>query len=103
MSAILLIAVPLLVAFLSILFKKISPYLLIVVGLFNLVMLFLLQDGIVIIGGFEQPLGINLLLNLYSRIALLLINALIVVIACLNIKEYGKFGSILLLAMAGLN
>jgi len=66
-------------------------------------MLFLLQDGIVIIGGFEQPLGINLLLNLYSRIALLLINALIVVIACLNIKEYGKFGSILLLAMAGLN
>ncbi len=103
MSAILLVAIPLLVAFLSILVKKYAPYLLIIVGLFNLVMLFLLQDGGVIIGGFDQPLGINLLLNLYSRIALILINALIVVIACLNIKDYGKYGSILLLAMAGLN
>jgi len=103
MSAILLVAVPLLVAFLSILTKKFAPYLLILVGLFNLVMLFLLQDGTVIIGGFDQPLGINLFLNLYSRIALLLINGLIVIIALLNIREYGKFGSILLLAMAGLN
>lgn len=103
MSAILLVAIPLLVAFLSIMAKKLSPYLLILVGLFNLVMLFLLADGVVIIGGFDQPLGINLLLNLYSRIALILINGLIVIIACLNLKEYGKFSSILLLAMAGLN
>lgn len=103
MSAILLVAVPLLAAFLSILFKKVAPYILIVVGLFNTILLFFLPAGFVIIGGFNQPLGINLLLDTYSRIALILVNVLILVIACLNLKPFGKFSSILLLAVAGLN
>ena len=42
MSAILLVAVPLLAAFLSIIVKKIAPYLLILVGLFNVIVLFFL-------------------------------------------------------------
>jgi len=103
MSAILLVAIPLLAAFISILAKKFAPYLLIVVGLFNFVILFLLPDGFVIIGGFEQPLGINLLLDTYSRIALLLINGLIVIITFLNLGKYDKYASIILLAMASLN
>ena len=103
MSAILLIAVPLLAAFLSILFKKVAPYLLMAVTLFNTVMLFILPEGFVIIGGFDQPLGINLLLDTYSRIALILVNVLILVISCLNLKDFNKFASILLLAVAGLN
>lgn len=103
MSAILLVAVPLLVAFLSILFKKISPYLLLGVTVFNIVLLLVLSDGFVIIGGFDQPLGINLLLDMYSRLGLLLINVLVFVIAFLNLKKYEKYSSILLLAIAGLN
>ncbi|MCK4552366.1 MAG: hypothetical protein KAU02_05550 [Tenericutes bacterium] len=103
MSPILLVAVPLLAAFLSILSKKLAPYLLLAVGVFNLVILFFIPLGFEIIGGFNQPLGINLLLDTYSKIALILINVLIIVIAFLNIGKYNKFSSILLLAMGGLN
>lgn len=103
MSAILLIAVPLLAAFLSIMMKKFAPYLLLGVGIFNVILLFLIPEGFVILGGFNQPLGINLLLDTYSKLALLLINALVVIIAFVNIKEYSKFSSILLISLAGLN
>jgi multicomponent Na+:H+ antiporter subunit D len=103
MSAILLIAVPLLAAFLSIMLKKYAPYLLLGVGLFNVVLLLFIPEGFVILGGFNQPLGINLLFDTYAKIALLLINALVVVISFVNLKAYGKFSSILLIALAGLN
>ena len=90
MSAIFLVAIPLLAAFVSIIFKKYAPYILLVVGLFNVVLLFFLPEGFVILGGFNQPLGINLLLDTYSKIALILINSLVVVIAYLNLKDYKK-------------
>lgn len=103
MSAILLIAIPLLAAFLSIMLKKYAPYILLGVGVFNVILLLFIPEGFVILGGFNQPLGINLLLDTYSKIALLLINALVVVISFVNIKDYSKFSSILLIALAGLN
>jgi len=108
MNAVLLIAIPLLAAFISIISKKIAPYLLLVVGLFNIVLLFFLENGLVFIGGFDVAmnsdlLGISLLLDTYARMALWLINGLILVIFCLNFKSYKAFSSILLLAMAGLN
>ncbi len=103
MSAVLLIAIPLLLAFLSVIFKKISPYLLILAGVANLVMVFFLEEGYHIIGGFDQPLGINLLVDGYSVLILVLINLLILVIGIINIKEYGKISVIMLIAMAGLN
>ncbi len=103
MSAILLIVIPLLAAFIAIIVKKLAPYLLILVGLFNVVLLFFLNDGFYIIGGFDQPLGINLLVDMYARLGLILVNALILVIAVLNFKAYEKFASVMLLAMAGLS
>ena len=103
MNAILLVAIPLLAAFLSIIVKKYAPYILLVVGLFNVIILFFIPEGFVILGGFNQPLGINLLFDTYSKIALILINVLVVVISFLNIKDYSKFSSILLVALAGLN
>jgi len=103
MSAVLLIAVPLLAAFLSILSKKIAPYLLLAAALFNIVILFFLPEGFVIIGGFVQPLGINLLFDPFAKIALFLVNGLVLVIAFLNLKAFAGFASILLVALAGLN
>ncbi|PKK91842.1 MAG: NADH-ubiquinone oxidoreductase, partial [Tenericutes bacterium HGW-Tenericutes-7] len=103
MSAVLLIAIPLLAAFISILFKKYSIYLLFAVTIFNIANVFLATEGIVIIGGFSPPLGISLLVDTYSKIALLLVNALVLVIAALNVKAYPKYGTILLLVVAGLN
>ncbi len=103
MSAVLLIAVPLLMAFLSIIVKKLSPYILLLVGLFNVVILFFIPDGFVILGGFDKPIGIVLLMNTFTRIALFLINALILVISWLNLKEYKSYSIILMIALAGLN
>jgi multicomponent Na+:H+ antiporter subunit D len=103
MSAVLLIAIPLLAAFISILLKKYSVYLLFLVTIFNIVAVLLATEGIVIIGGFNPPLGISLLLDTYSKMALLLVNALVLIIAALNLKAYPKYGTILLLAVAGLN
>ncbi|MCF7923994.1 MAG: NADH-ubiquinone oxidoreductase [Candidatus Izimaplasma sp.] len=108
MNVVFLIAIPLLAAFISILIKKYASYLLVAVGLFNIAVLIFSKNGIVFIGGFDTTisanlLGITLLLDTYTRIALWVVNVLILVIAVLNIKTYRDYGSILLLAMAGLN
>ncbi|MBU1093943.1 MAG: hypothetical protein KKH01_05730 [Firmicutes bacterium] len=103
MSAILLIAIPLLAAFLSILSKKIAPALLLLVGAANIVLLMFIPSEIVVIGGFDLPYGINLLMDSYARIALYLVNGLFFVVAILNVVEYKKLSSILLVALAALN
>lgn len=103
MSAVLLIAVPLLAAFISILSKKVAPFLLVLIALFNVVALFFIPEGFVNIGGFSQFISINLLYDNYSMIGLALVNGLFLLIALLNVKEYGKLSSVLLLALASLN
>jgi multicomponent Na+:H+ antiporter subunit D len=108
MNTILLIVIPLLAAFIALVAKKGAPYLLLGAGLFNIVLLFFLDTGFTFIGGFDQAmtsdlLGIALYLDTYAKIALWLVNTLIVVIALLNFKAYKQYGSVLLLSMAGLN
>ena len=103
MNAVLLIVVPLLVAFLSILSKKIAPYLLIAVALFNVASLYFIETGIVSIGGFEAPYGITLIVNTYSIAGLFIVNTLFFVVISLTISQYTKMASILLVALAGLN
>ena len=103
MSVILLIAVPLLAAFISIIFKKVGIYLLLAIGLFNIIVLFMAPMGVITIGGFVPPLGISLLYDTYSQFALVLINSLIIVIAAINCKNFKQYSGILLLAMASLN
>lgn len=108
MNSVLLIVIPLLAAFIGLVAKKVSPYLLLGVGLFNVILLVFLETGFTFIGGFDQTLstdllGIALYVDTYARIALWLVNSLVVVIALLNFKEYKHYGSVLLLSMAGLN
>ncbi|MDA3932700.1 MAG: proton-conducting transporter membrane subunit, partial [Tenericutes bacterium] len=108
MNPVFLIVIPLLAAFLSIFIKKSASYLLVAVGLFNIAVLIFAKNGIVFIGGYDTTmsanvLGITLLLDAYSRIALWVVNVLILVIAIINMKKYHAYSSILLLAMAGLN
>lgn len=103
MSAILLIAIPLLAAFLSILSKKVAPVLLLLVGAANIVLLMVIPSEIINIGGFALPFGINLFLDSYARIALYLVNGLFFIVTLLNVAEYKKLSSILLVALAALN
>lgn len=103
MSATLLIAVPLLAAFISILVKKISPYLLLVVSLFTIVAVTVLPLEDVIIGGFTAPIGISLIVNEFTIMALYAVNGLFFLTVAVNIAKFKKMSSILLVALAGLN
>ena len=73
MNSVCLIVIPLILAFISILFKKTQKWILVTGALANVVFLFLLEKGEVIIGGFKAPYGINLILDNYSMAGLVLI------------------------------
>lgn len=100
--AVLLVAIPLLVAFISILNKKLAFYLLAVVAAFNVVLPFFLEKGLVAIGGFG-PVGINLLVDQYSLIALVLVNVLFFLTVMINCKASKKLATVLIVLLAGLN
>lgn len=103
MSAILLVAVPLLTAFISILFKKQAHYILIGVSFLSVFALGFMDLQTVVVGGFNAPFGIVLILDEYSLIALYIVNILFFLVAVLNCNEFKKVSSILLVALAGLN
>jgi len=105
MNAVLLIVVPLLAAFLSILSKKVAPYLLTVIIVFNVALLAsgLLNYESIEIGGFVAPYGIELVYDSYAKFALLVVNGLFLITVLFNIKGFAKLSSILLVGLAGLN
>ncbi len=103
MSAILLIVVPLLTAFISILFKKAAPYMLLIVSFASVVALGYMPLEVITIGGFNAPYGINLILDSYSLIGLYIVNSLFFLVVALNCVKYKKMSTILLVSLAGLN
>jgi multicomponent Na+:H+ antiporter subunit D len=103
MNITLLIAIPLITAFVSILSKKIAPYMLILVALFNVVSLDFYSKGAVYIGNFAAPFGIELVLDNLSLLALYVVNILFFLVVVINYREFKKLSSILLVALAGLN
>jgi len=106
---ILLIAVPLGAAFLSVLVKKLGKYFLGAAIGFNLAASGILAYDYVSpviyeIGGFKPPYGISLVLDEYSLLGILLLNvvfALITIMACKHIKKYEVVLSVALAALNG--
>ncbi len=103
MSAVLLIAVPLLAAFLSILYKKAAPYLLLAVSFAAVLLLNYVDFGTITIGGFAAPYGISLVFDSFSKVALTVVNILFFLVSIISIWNYKKLGTVLLVALAGLN
>lgn len=105
MSVVLVISIPLLAAFLSILSKKIAPYLLLAVslGIIGLLSFDVINLQTVTIGGFAAPYGINLILDGYSYVGIYVVNILFFLISVVTYRKYSKMASILLVALAGLN
>lgn len=103
MSAVLLIVVPLLVAFISILVKKAAPYLLLIVSFISVASLYLLEPEVIVIGGFAAPYGISLVVDQFSIAGLYIVNVLFFLVVSVTIKDYKKLSSILLVSLAGLN
>jgi len=103
MNPVLLIVVPLILAFISIYLKPISKYLLLIGSLFNTTYLFFSETGVSNIGGFDYPYGISLLLDNYAFVALFFINVLFLLLIIINNKKIKEVAIVLLVALAGLN
>ncbi|MBN2258915.1 MAG: hypothetical protein JW702_00055 [Clostridiales bacterium] len=103
MNPVLLIAIPLLLAFLSIILKHYKSQLLLLGSAVNMILIFGLQKGEYIIGGFKPPFGINLVLDDYAFISILVVNGLFLVINLMSFDKIDKLGTVLLVSLAGLN
>ncbi len=102
-NPVLLIVVPLLLAFLSVALKNNKKQLLFIAAVFNVVGVFIIENGSYVIGGFRAPYGINLNLDAYSHLAVLVINILFLLIITMSNEKTKEFSTVLLVALAGLN
>ncbi len=103
-NPVLMIAVPLGLAFISIIFKKAAKWILLAGVLINAIMLFFLEIGTVTIGGFSSNLHvINLSLGHYTYGGLALITVLFLVAVIVSFDKIGKNSTVLLTALAGLS
>lgn len=103
MNAVLLVAIPLLAAFLSILSKKVAPYLLLAVSFALIILLGYLPLEVIPIGGYAAPYGIALVLDNFSLYALYIVNVLFFFVIVINFCNFKRLSTILLVALAGLN
>ncbi len=107
-NPVLLIAVPLLLAFLAVFLKKIDKVLLGIAAVLNTagaVLIAALYKGMTIfeLGGFKPPFGISLVLDDYSLIGVVLLNAVFALILLMNGKHVKGYSTVLLVALAALN
>lgn len=102
-SPVLLIAIPLLMAFLSTIIKKLEKGFLGLAILANLTCLYFVEKGSYFIGGFKPPFGINLVLDDYSFLGVFLLNIIFALALFLSFKSIGKYSVILLVSLASLN
>ncbi|MBN1777993.1 MAG: hypothetical protein JW811_07715 [Clostridiales bacterium] len=107
-NPVLLIAVPLLFAFLAVFLKKIDKVLLGAAAVLNIAgaaLIAVLYEGtkIIELGGFKPPFGISLVLDDYSLIGIVLLNVIFGLILLLSGKHVQKYAMVLLVALAALN
>jgi formate hydrogenlyase subunit 3/multisubunit Na+/H+ antiporter MnhD subunit len=108
MNPALLIAVPLLAAFIAVMVMKIDKVLLSLAVLFNLV--YTVYNAIIYtnpiiytIGNFKPPFGISLVVDGYSLVGVILLNVVFALMVFLSFKLIGKYAVVLLVSLAALN
>jgi multicomponent Na+:H+ antiporter subunit D len=103
MSPVLLIVLPLLLAFVSTLFSSQKKNLLILASLVNVALVFMIENGEVMIGGFQPPFGISLLIDGYSAFALTVVNLLFFGFVLINVAKVKKYATVGLILLTGIN
>ncbi len=103
MEPILLIAIPLGLAFLSILSKKLGSILLAAAVIINVALSLFTAKGTYAIGGFKPPFGISLVVDDYSLYGVIFLNVLFALLVLLMFNHAKEIQSILLVALAALN
>lgn len=101
--SVLLIVLPLLFAFISLLGKKVATWLLVGAVVINIVLALIIPNGQFVIGDYSSIMGISLVLNDVVRLGLLLVNGLLLVVSLVTINRFEKIHLVLLLATASLN
>jgi len=102
-QSIYLIVIPLLFAFISIMFKKISRELLLTAVVINIVLAILNEPGQYLLGGYQAPYGIVLNIDYYAIYSVLLLNVLFGILVWLHMNRVKKLSVILLVSLASLN
>lgn len=102
-GSVLLIAIPLLIAFISLMLKKSAKLLLILGTLINVGLLFSVKMGDYFVGGYKPPFGIVLHVDYYSFYSLIVLNILFALLIIAVIDKAKKLAPILLIALAALN
>ncbi|APT75566.1 NADH-ubiquinone oxidoreductase [Marinitoga sp. 1137] len=102
-NPILLIAIPLLFAFLSVMFKTLDKTLLIIAVLFNAFASFALQQGTIIVGGWKPPFGINLVVDQYAAYGLMIVNVVFALAVLTSMSSIKKYSTVLLVSLTSLN
>ena len=108
MNPVLLIAVPLLAAFVSVILKKIDKVILMLAALFNTALSIYIAvqyvaPTVYTIGGFKPPFGISLYLDNYAMVGIVLINLVFVLTVLLSNQSLGKYSTVVIISMAALN
>lgn len=100
---VLLVVLPLLLGFISVMFKKQAKPLLVVGVILNAVIVFMVDKGMYLMGNHQAPYGIVLNVDSYSLYSLMVLNVLFAALILMNLVKVNKIASILLIALAGLN
>ncbi len=98
-----LIAIPLGLAFISVIFKKLQKWILALGMVLNAALVFFVEKGETAIGGFKIPFGISLVLDDFSAAGVILINILVLAAVVLAFKRAEKFTPVILAGLAGMN
>jgi len=108
MNPVLLIAIPLLGAFLAVTIKKADKVFLSIAALANLIINVIIAAAYTMpriyeMGGFKPPFGISLVLDGYSLAGILLLNVVFALILFMSYQHVGKYAVVLSIALAALN
>ena len=103
LNPVLLIAIPLGLAFIAVIFKKLQRWILALGIVINAALVFFVEKGETAIGGFKIPFAISLVLDDFSIIGVVLVNILALAAVVLAFRKAEKFVPVILAGLAGMN
>jgi len=103
MNPVLTIALPLILAFTKIMYRRIANLFLVLGSLLNVLVVFFIKEGQYLMGGYAPPFGIVLQVDAYALYSLLVLNVLFAALTILVTKKAENLTSSSLIALAALN
>ncbi|HPJ21200.1 MAG TPA: proton-conducting transporter membrane subunit, partial [Clostridia bacterium] len=102
-NPVLLIAIPLGLAFIAVILKKLQGWILAIGVAANAFLVFFVEKGETAIGGFKLPFAISLVLDDFSFIGVILVNVLTLAAVAVAFRKTEKYVPVILAGLAGLN